>query len=156
MENNQLTVIVQNSGLEPTEGQTILEKFNSYEEVARDWENKAKAIVVTDVSQVAEMKMAREGRLFLAQKRIDVEKARKALKEQSLRKGQAIDAIAKFLTSLIEPTEKYLKEQEDFVKIQAEKEADRLRIEAEAKAEVERLAKEKVEREEQERIRLEI
>ena len=50
--------------------------------------------------------MAREGRLFLAQKRIDVEKARKALKEQSLRKGQAIDAIAKFLTSLIEPTEK--------------------------------------------------
>ena len=36
MNENQLTVIVQNSGLEPTEGQTILEKFNSYEEVARD------------------------------------------------------------------------------------------------------------------------
>lgn len=153
---NQLSIIVQNSNLEPIEAQSILEKLNAYEDVARDWESKAKAIVVTNKSQTAEMRMAREGRLFLAQKRIDVEKARKALKEQSLRKGQAIDAIAKFLTSLIEPIEKYLKEQEDFVKIQEEKEVERLRIEAETKAEAERIVKEKADREEQARIRLEI
>lgn len=156
MENtNQLSLIVQNSNLEPVEAQSIIERFNTYEEIAKDWEAKAKAIVVTNASQVTEMKMAREGRLFLAQKRIDVEKTRKALKEQSLRKGQAIDAIAKFLTSLIEPTEKYLKEQEDFVKIQKEKEEERLRIEKEAQAENVRLAQEKADREERDRIKAE-
>lgn len=152
---NQLSIIVSQSGIEEKEGLSILERFGAYEEIAKDWENKAKAIVVTDATQTAEMKMAREGRLFLAQKRIAIEKARKELKEQSLRKGQAIDSIARFLTSLIEPTEKYLKEQEDFVKIQAEKEVERLRLEAEKKAEEERLKKEKEDREEQERIRKE-
>lgn len=53
--------------------------------------------------------------------RIEIEKTRKSLKEQSLRKGQAIDAIARFLTSLISPIEDHLRLQEDFLKIQEEK-----------------------------------
>jgi len=53
--------------------------------------------------------------------RIEIEKTRKALKEQSLRKGQAIDSIAKYLTSLVSPIEEYLKQQEDFAEIQAAK-----------------------------------
>lgn len=113
-ESNTLVQIVQSSGLEQTKADFILEKFTDFFKIAAEWEQKAKALKVTDVAQVAEMKMAREGRLFLKNKRVEVEKARKELKEQSLREGKAIDGIANVLKALIEPTEEYLEEQEKF------------------------------------------
>lgn len=126
-----LVQIVEQSGLETTKANYILEKFKDFFTVASEWEQKAKALKVTNVSQVAEMKMAREGRLFLKAKRIEVEKARKELKEQSLREGQTIDSIAKILKNLIEPTEEYLEQQEKFkeieeAKIKAAKTAERI------------------------------
>jgi hypothetical protein len=130
---NQLVKIINESGLDKTKAQVLLENFNNYFELAADWENKAKTLTVTDVKQVAEMKMAREGRLFLSQKRIDVEKTRKALKENSLREGQTIDAIAKILTNLILPIEEDLKNKEKFAEIQ---EANR-RAELKARREAE-------------------
>lgn len=150
-----LTEIVKNSGLEVVESKSVIDRFGSYESLAKEWETKAKAIVVTSSEQTIEIAMAREARKKFTNLRIDVEKARKSMKEQSLRKGQAIDAIARFLTSLILPIEEHLRNQEDFVKIQEEKKAEQERIELEKKIEEERLAKEKAEREEQERIRLE-
>lgn len=152
---NQLAQIVQTSGLEKAESQSIIERFGTYETVAKEWEEKAKMIVVTDASQTAEMAMAKVARQKFSNLRIEVEKARKAMKEQSLRKGQAIDAIARFLVSLIIPIEEHLKEQEDFVKIQVAKKMEEQRIEAEKKAEQERIAKEEADRKEQERIRVE-
>lgn len=154
-DNSQLEVIVKNSGLEKSEGNSLMEKFSNYEDIAKEWEGKAKSIVVTDSSQTTEMAMAREARLKFSKLRIDVEKSRKAMKEQSLRKGQAIDAIARFLVSLISPIEEHLKLQEDFTKIEEAKKQEQLRIEAENKAEKERLELEEKERKEQERIRLE-
>lgn len=150
-----LTTIVEQSGLELVERKSILEKFSDYENVAKEWETKAKAIVVTDVSQTTEMAMAKEARKKFSQLRIDVEKTRKQLKEQSLRKGQAIDAIAKFLTSLVLPIEEYLKNQECFIQIQEDKKALELKL-----AEEKRLAEEEAkriedERKEQERIKAE-
>ena len=137
--------LVENSGLETSKAQYLLEQFQDYFKIAADWEGKARAIVVTDEEQKAEMKMAREGRLFLRQKRIDVENARKKLKEQSLREGKAIDGIANILKAVIVPIEEYLDEQEHFAenKRKAEEEARRL--------EAERLLKEKEERERKER-----
>lgn len=155
MNEPQLLEIVERSGLEIQEQNTITEKFSDYEAVAKEWEIKAKQIVVTDESQVTEMAMAKTARKKFSNLRIDLEKTRKAMKEQSLRKGQAIDSIAKYLKSLIEPIELYLKEQENFIDIKKAKEAELLRIETEKKEELERLAKEKAEREEQERIRKE-
>lgn len=152
---SQLNEIITQSALEPAEQKTLAEKFKDYEAIAEDWERKARAIVVTDASQKAEMDMAAAGRKHMASLRIEVEKTRKALKEQSLRKGQAIDAIARWLTSLIKPTEDYLKEQERFVEIQAAKKDEEERLKAEAKAEAERIAREKAEAEEQARIRAE-
>lgn len=152
---SKLVTLVESSGLEEVESTSLIDRFNNYEQIAKEWENKAKAIVVTDRSQTTEMAMAKEARKKFSQLRIDVEKARIALKEQSLRKGQAIDSIAKYLTSLITPIEQHLKAQEDFIKL------DDLRIEqekAEAEAkrlEEERIAKEKAEALEQERIRKE-
>jgi len=150
---NQLSVIVKESGLEKTKAQILLDNFSNYFQIAADWEKKAKAIVVTDASQVAEMQMARTGRLFLRLKRITIEKTRKDLKEQALREGKAIDGIANVLKALIIPIEEYLEKQEKFVEIKAAEEAERKRIEAEKKAEEDRIAKEKAEIEEQKRIR---
>lgn len=152
---NQLKVIVDNSGLEANEGQTLLEKFGHYEQIAKEWEIKAKQIVVTDVSQKTEMAMAKVARKQFSDLRIEVEKSRKAMKEQSLRKGQAIDAVARFLVSLISPIEEHLKLQEDFVKIQEAKKAEELRIEAEKKAAEELRLKLEAEEKERERIKLE-
>lgn len=152
---NQLAEIVQTSGLEQTEGKSIIDKFGSYEAVAKEWEAKAKAIVVTDASQTVEMAMAKIARKKFSDLRIEVEKSRKAMKEQSLRKGQAIDAIARFLVSLITPIEEHLKQQEDFIKIQEARKVEEARIEAERRAEIERIEREKAERAEQERIRIE-
>jgi len=146
-----LMEIVETSSLDEQDRDVIISNFSDYEDVTADWAIKSKSIKVTDASQTAEMKMAREGRLFLREKRIAIEKTRKSMKEQSLRKGQAIDAIARYLTSLIKPIEDYLKEQEDFVKIMADKEAERIRLKEEAKAEKERLENERKQKVFQER-----
>jgi hypothetical protein len=148
---NQLEVIVQQSGLEQTKAKYILEKFQDYFKLAHEWEAKAKTIKVTDESQKPEMAMARTGRLFLREKRIAIEKARKELKEQALREGKAIDGIANVLKALIVPIEEYLDKQEHFVENrQAEKEAAE-KAEAERKAEEERIENERLDRLERER-----
>lgn len=123
---NGLVKLVNDSGLDKTKSQVLLENFSNYFEIASDWENKAKMLVITSVEQKAEMKMAREGRLFLKEKRIAVEKTRRALKENALREGQTIDAIAKVLTNLIVPIEKDLEEKEKFAEIQEAKRIEAL------------------------------
>lgn len=137
----QLQVIVKESGLEPTKGQFILEKFTEYFDMASEWEIKARNIVVTKPDQKAEMEMARTGRLFLKEKRVAVEKARKELKEQALREGKAIDGIANVLKALIVPIEEYLERQkiEDMAQAEREKRDEALRLER-AKTEKDRQA----------------
>lgn len=193
VEENQLVKVVNESGLDKTKAQVLLDNFSSYFELASDWEKKANSLVITDVSQKAEMKMAREGRLFLREKRIAIEKTRKTLKENSLREGQTIDAIAKILTNLITPIEQDLESKEKYAEVkEAERKAElkkereievsaysefvpegldfgsmddanyqkilsgaklqkQAKIEADAKAEAERIAKIKAEEEERKR-----
>ena len=124
-----LVKIVETSGLEKTKANYILEKFQDYFKIASDWEQKSRALVVSSPSQIAEMKMAREGRLFLRQKRLDIERARKELKEQSLREGKAIDGIANVLKALIEPIEDYLDKQERFVEIKEDEMREKRKLE---------------------------
>ncbi len=124
---NQLVKLIDENGLDKTKGQVLLENFSGYFEMAAEWERKANELVITSIEQRDEMKLAREGRLFLKDKRISVEKTRKQLKEASLREGQTIDAIAKVLTNLIIPIEKDLEEKEKFVEIQEAKRIESLR-----------------------------
>ena len=152
---NELAVIIKESGLEQTKAQVLLDNFTGYFEIASEWEKKASVIVVKDASQKAEMQMARAGRLFLREKRIEIEKTRKKLKEQSLREGKAIDGFANVLKAGIVHIEEYLGKQEKFVEIKAAEIAELARVEMERKAEEDRLAKEEAERQEQERIRVE-
>lgn len=152
---NQLQVIVKESGLDATKAQFILDNFQNYFALASEWEAKAKTIVVTSGDQKDDMKLAREGRLELREKRIAVEKSRKDLKEQCLREGKAIDGIANILKALIVPIEEYLEQQERFVEIQEEKKAEARRLEIERRmAEEDRIKAEK-EVAEQERLKAE-
>lgn len=151
---NQLQTIVQQSGLEKNKADFILKQFQDYFKIAAEWEEKAKTIVVMDESQKTDMEMARVGRLFLREKRIAVEKARKSLKEQALREGKAIDGIANVLKALIVPIEEYLDKQEHFVEIKAKEEEERKRLEEERKAEAEQLRIEKIQELHNERERI--
>ncbi len=128
----QLMKLTTEAGLSETKSQQILQQFNDFFSVASEWERKAKQIVITDIVQVSEMKMAEEGRKQLSKIRNAVEKKRKELKEDSLREGRLIDGIARILKDLIEPTEKYLYEQENFIKLKQHAYAMELKSKREA------------------------
>ena len=119
--NQEITKLLENSLIEKSKSDYIIEKFSEFTSIATEWNEKANAIVVTDESQIDLMKQAREGRLLLKAKRIEIEKTRKSLKEQSLNEGRLIDSIAKSLTILVEPAEKHLELQERFAEIQDQK-----------------------------------
>jgi len=143
--NSPLVKMVEESGLEKTKAQILLDNFQNFFTVAAKWEAQAKTIKVTTAEQESDMKIARVGRLELKEMRITLEKKRKELKEQSLREGKAIDGIANALKAVIVPIEEYLEQQERFVEIQEEKKREALRLEVEKRMEEERLEKERKE-----------
>lgn len=110
----QLTVVVRESGLELESARNVLAVFAPLLEQAEDWKNKVAEIKVTDVAQVREMQLARVSRLALKEIRVNAEKARKKLKEDSLRRGKAIDGAYNIIEFIIAPLEKHLEEQEKF------------------------------------------
>ena len=96
---------------------------------AAEWIKRANEIRVTSSGQTREMKLARESRLALKDIRVEAEKTRKALKEDSLRWGRAIDGMCNVLKGLVEPIEAYLLEQETFAEREEEKKRAALRVE---------------------------
>lgn len=194
---NELVHVVDTSGLETETSRYIKEKFLPFFEQAEIWKEKAQQLIVTDETQVNEMKMARTARLALKEIRVNADKTRKQLKEDSLRYGKAVQGVYNIIEYLIVPIEKYLQEQEDFIaiseakrkaEIKAKREIElqpfaefvpfglnlgemseedyskllngaklqlQAKIDAEVKAESERIAKEKAEAIERERIRIE-
>ena len=127
MENNELVRVITTSGLDKTKEKELLDNFSGYFDIAQEWKQKADALVITSIEQKHEMLMARQGRLFLKEKRVAVEHVRKSLKENALREGQMIDAVAKVITNLIIPIEEDLEKKEKFAEIQEEKRKEELR-----------------------------
>lgn len=140
---NQLQVLVKD--LEPTKGQFFIEKFSDHVKMAAEWAKKAKNIIVTDENQSVLMSQARIARLFLRDKRLEIENTRKILKADALKEGQAIDKISNFLKDLITPTELHLERQEKFVEFREKAEKERIQIEVEKKFAADQLAKEQQE-----------
>lgn len=130
---NQLVKIVEQTGLEKTKSEVILDSFTGFFKQAKEWESKAKGLVVTDEKQTDLMKQAREGRLALKEIRVNAEKARKELKEQSLREGKAIDGIANVIKALVVPIEEHLEKQEKFAEIIEEERKEKTNQERVAK-----------------------
>jgi hypothetical protein len=119
-------------GLEPATAQSLREAFESFFTQADEWRNKALSIQITRPDQFREMKLARETRLALREIRINAEKTRKRLKEDSLRKGKAIDGIYNMLAFAVEPLEKHLLEQEQFIQRIEEERKAKLKAQREA------------------------
>ncbi len=129
--------IIQESELSSDEATSLKNALTPFFEQADEWVTKAKTLKVTDESQITEMTEARKARLALKDIRVNLEKKRKELKEESLRKGKAIDGMANILKFLIEPIEEYLEKQEKFVEIrETERKA---KLEAERKIALEQL-----------------
>jgi hypothetical protein len=102
------------TGLEPDSALSLRATFEPMLAKADEWSARAKLIVVTNVDDKRGMKMARESRLALREIRVKVEHERKRLKEDSTRRGKAIDGMANVFKALVEPIEAYLLEQETF------------------------------------------
>lgn len=115
---NELIKVIESSGIEIQTGNHIKETFMPFFEQAEVWEQKAKTLIVNDISQVHEMKIAREARLALREIRVNANKARIRLKEESLRYGKAVQGVYNVIDYLIVPIEKHLAEQEKFIEIQ--------------------------------------
>jgi len=129
---NELIQVVESNNLEATTAKTLKESFLPFFEQAEAWKSKAHELVVTDVSQTREMKMAREARLALKDIRVSADKKRKELKEDSLRYGKAVQGVYNVIEYLIAPIEKHLEEQEKFAEIQEAKQREILKSEREA------------------------
>lgn len=114
-----LQVVGEQNGLEATKLETLLSKFSKSYADAKELASDAHAIIVTEESQTELMLSARAKRLALKNIRVEVEKTRIALKEQSLREGKAIDGMSNIIKALIVPVEEYLENQEKFADIKA-------------------------------------
>lgn len=117
-ESKELLAVVEQHQLQPDTAKSLTETFAPLFVEARHVIEKSRAIVVTDASQKLEIKLARECRLALRSIRVNGDKTRKSLKEESLRKGKAIDGFYNILLHLTEQEEIRLEEQEKFVERQ--------------------------------------
>lgn len=126
-----LTAVIRDSGLQPEVAQNLQVSFAPMFSGARDIISKSKAIVVTDVGQKLETKLACEYRKALKNLRIDADKTRKSLKEDSLRRGKAIDGFYNILLDIIAPEETRLEEQEKFVERKEQERKAALKIKRE-------------------------
>ncbi len=149
-ENNEMVDLINRSGLQATDANVILAGFEKFFNLADEWEKEARTIIITDENCYtpegeAAMERAGIGRKFLKTVRLDIEKVRKAEKEQSLRKGQVIDGIAKALTASASLTEAYLGKQENFLKLKAAAKVEQKMREEREKAEAIRIKQEQAE-----------
>jgi len=129
---NEIQNIITEVGLEKTTSNKIENCFMPFLQKIQEWEDKAISLVVTDVAQTREMKMAREARLALRDIRIDADNTRKALKEDSLRYAKAVQGVYNLIEYKIAPIEKHLLNQEKFAEIQEEKRRAELKIQRES------------------------
>lgn len=93
----------------------------------------ARKIVVTDAADKRGMQAARETRLALREIRIEAEKSRKILGDESLRKKQAIDKVFNGFRDALAGHEEYLQQQEDFAERIAAEQKARVKAERDAK-----------------------
>jgi len=130
--NSALVVFIEQKNVDEQLKLALISSFATFHQQVEEWKIKAEGIKVTDITQVREMAAARNARLAFKDFRVNVDKIRKELKEEYLRKCQIIDGVAKFITDSIEPIETYLKEQGKYAEILAQKQKDETKAKREA------------------------
>jgi len=129
--NNELAIVISETQVPDEMQKSLIEYFTPFLEQAADWKEKAESLVVTDITQTHEMKMAREARLALREIRLAADKTRKMLKEDSLKYGRAVQGAYNVIESAISPIEKHLEEQEKFKELYELQQKEKLRLERE-------------------------
>lgn len=137
--------IVEDKALTRRDSTELREEFSDVVTMLDEWAETARTIVVTDEQQTGDMMLARKGRLEIRAKRIAVERKHKEMKESSLKRGQALDRIKRFLVTRMTEIEEYLEKQEKFVELK------RAAEEAERRAKADALLREQEEKERKER-----
>ena len=120
----ELLEVINDSGVSHDTALAVQGGLSSFLEQATGWQAKVSALLVTKVTQTAEMKDARESRLALRKIRTDMEKKHKSLKEDSLKRGRALDGAKNYIIGVIKPMEEHLLNQEEFLDRKIEKEKD--------------------------------
>jgi hypothetical protein len=129
--NNELAIVISETQVPDEMQKSLIEYFTPFLEQAADWKEKAESLVVTDITQTHEMKMAREARLALREIRLAADKTRKMLKEDSLKYGRAVQGAYNVIEAAISPIEKHLEEQEKFKELYELQQKEKLRLERE-------------------------
>lgn len=132
MSENKLSLLVNESGIEKEKAKSIWVQFEEHFNAAEAAAEKVSGLEITDVSQVAEMKLAREVRLELRKIRVAAKKTHDELKEDSLKEGRFIDRVNKLIEEATTPIEASLKEKEEFAE---RKEAARIKALYDSRAE---------------------
>lgn len=109
--------------------QTELEKFNVTDAAIAKMEQEFMPLSISGLEDKDGYKKVREARLVVKGKRVEVEKRRKELKEDSLKFGRAVDSEARRITALLEPIEQHLEVQQKAI----DDEKERLAAEAQSK-----------------------
>ena len=117
----ELTKVQTEARLTPDEQNELSDKFKEFYSRITDW--RGKVVLITNPEDPRQQKMAREIRLGLKDVRCDVERARKTLKEDAVRRGKAVDGYANVLKYLCQPVEDKL---EQIEKMAEYKEAERI------------------------------
>jgi len=117
---NELQIAVEETGLEQTKVETLMNSFGKYFQEAKTIAQEARAIVVTKEDQTELMQQAKEKRLRLRDIRGEADRTRKNLKEQSLREGNAIQGAFNIIKALIIPVEEHLEKQEKYAILKEE------------------------------------
>lgn len=109
----ELVKVEQQAGLAEDAAVALRHEYeNHYNDICK-W--REQALTITDPENVAHQKLAGIVRRGLKSVRCDVERVRKSLKEDSLKRGKAIDGYANVLKYLCEPIEEKLFEIEQYV-----------------------------------------
>jgi hypothetical protein len=113
-QDSALVKAVTAAGVAPSVGEFIVASFTDNLPAIRALADEAESIVVSSVEEKAKMKRAREIRLKLRELRVQADKVRKDLKEDSNRYGKAVQAAFNLIANLCEPAEEHLEKQEKY------------------------------------------
>jgi len=124
-QSTELVQIVERAGLAAEKAHPIITPLAPLVAEAGELVRSAESIVVTDATQLEEMKQARAKRLELRAVRVKVENIRKEIKADALSFGKAVDAAANWIKERIEPVESRLQAAEEFAeRAQAKRQAE--------------------------------
>ena len=127
-EETEIGEVIRSSLVKPEDGKIIKGTYTRFFDEAHEWADKGLAITVTGEDQEAEMKIAHDYRMKIRNIRLDADKIRKAMKENSNRYNKAVQSVYNIVEAICKPAEDHLQLQEDYAKIKEQERIDAIAI----------------------------